>query len=209
MASSSSLSASTDALREQVLQAARHFKTSWVELGQFLFSIYKDKLFKSWGYITFETYCNKELSLKLTTASKLIKSYEFLEREEPRFADVSKIEETKPEQLPHYDSVNLLRLAKQSEKFTPEDLGELQESVLKKAREPQAVRAQMKRIMDEKLASEGPQAMREQRRLTLLKRLSSSLDSARRELASDNLAPAHLLKQIDELRDKLMHQISG
>ncbi len=204
---SSSLSTSTDALRESALQSARQFKTCWVELGQFLFVIYKDKLYKAWGFLTFETYCNKELSFKLTTASKLIKSYEFLENEDPQFTDASKIEVTKPERLPHYESVNLLRLAKHSDKFTPEDWGELKESVLKKAREPGDVRAQMKRILDEKLASQGPQALREQRRSALLRRLTSMLSSARRELAIDNLLPPYLLKQIDELNDKLQHQL--
>ena len=73
-----------DELRVKTVEIAKKHKSSWIELGQHLFSIYKNKLFKEWGYQAFETYCRKELGIKETTASKLLKSYSFLEKEEPR-----------------------------------------------------------------------------------------------------------------------------
>ena len=75
--------AGKDALRNKTLDAAKRHKASWIELGQYLYAIYKDKYYKDWGYLTFEAYCGKEINVKLSTASKLLKSYDFLEKEEP------------------------------------------------------------------------------------------------------------------------------
>src|ERR1700752_2981475 len=101
----------SDALREKVVEVAKKYKATWIELGQYLFTIYKDKLFKTWNYLSFETYCMKELGIKQLTASKLLKSYEFLEKEEPRITAHTYVEETEPKKMPNYESVNLLRLA--------------------------------------------------------------------------------------------------
>lgn len=53
-------------------------------------------------------------------ASKLFRSYQFLEKEEPKFIDPEKLAEEPVESLPNYESVNLLRLAQRNEKFTRE-----------------------------------------------------------------------------------------
>ena len=71
--------------RYKVLDAARGFKSSWMELGQYLFTVYRDKLFKEWWYLTFEAYTAKEIGIKQPTAMKLLRSYSFLEKEEPVF----------------------------------------------------------------------------------------------------------------------------
>ncbi len=205
--SSLSVSSNTGELRSQTLSAAKQFKTSWIELGQYLFSIHKEKLYKTWGYLSFETYCTKELSFKITTAAKLIKSYEFLEREEPRLADTSRVKEIPSALLPHYESVNLLRLAKNNEKLTPADLGFLRKSVLEKGHDPQEVRAQMKQIMQEKEADREPDVVREQRKSALIKRLASALESVRRESVQDKLLPAFLIRQIEDLKEKLENQL--
>ncbi len=67
-------------LRYNVLEAARNFKSSWIALGQILYTVYKDKHFRSWGYMSFETYVKTELGLQKQTASKLLHSYYFLKR---------------------------------------------------------------------------------------------------------------------------------
>src|SRR5487761_2441298 len=71
-----------ESLRYQVLDAAKSFKSSWIQLGQFLFTVYKDKLYRDWAYQTFEAYCAKEIGIRQNTAIKLLKSYSFLEKEE-------------------------------------------------------------------------------------------------------------------------------
>ena len=204
---SSSLSTNTGELRSQTLSAAKQFKTSWIELGQYLFTIHKDKLYKAWGYLSFETYCAKELAFKQTTAAKLIKSYEFLEREEPRLTDAATSEEVPPANLPNYESVNILRLAENNEKLTPEDIHSLRKSVLEKGRDPQEVRAQMKQILEQKNADEEPDVLKEQRKTALIRRLTSALESARREVVQDKLLPAYIVQQIEDLKSKLEDQL--
>ena len=67
--------------RYSVLEAARGFKSSWIDLGQLLYSVSKDKKYKDWGFLTFEAYCEKEVGIKQATAMKMLKSYYFLEKE--------------------------------------------------------------------------------------------------------------------------------
>ena len=54
-----------------------------------------DKHFRTWNYLSFDTYCFKELGIRQTTASKLLKSYSFIEKEEPRLASAAFSEEEK------------------------------------------------------------------------------------------------------------------
>ncbi len=137
-----------ETLRHQAQDAAKKHKASWIQLGQYLFSIHKDKLFKSWGFLSFETYCKKELGIKDTTASKLLKSYSFLEKEEPRMIDRDFLkEEDQVSTLPHFESVNLLRLARQNEKIKPQEYSTLRKSVIESAKEPQEVRAHVRQIL--------------------------------------------------------------
>ena len=204
---STSISTNAGELRSVTLAAAKQFKTSWIELGQYLFAIHKDKLFKTWGYLSFETYCAKELAFKQTTAAKLIRSYEFLEQEEPRLADAAKVEGVPPANLPNYESVNILRLAKNNERLTPQDIDSLRTAVLEKGRDPQEVRAQMKQILDLKDADQGSDTLREQRRTAVIKRLASALESARRDMTQEKLLPLYIVKQIEDLKSKLEDQL--
>ena len=41
-------------LRHQTLEAAKRFKASWIELGRMLWTVYREKKFREWRYLTFE-----------------------------------------------------------------------------------------------------------------------------------------------------------
>ena len=193
-------------LRQQTLDAAKRHKASWIELGQYLGTIYKDKLYKVWSFLSFEAYCMKELGIKQTTAAKLLKSYQFLEKEEPCLADNRYQESAEPRVVPHYESVNLLRLAKENQQLTPHDYADLRESVIDEGREPKEVRAQVKKMLSEK-EDKNPDEARRTRRHTTIKRLVTFLQSAQRQLEADKLVPAYLLRQMTELADKLEGQL--
>ena len=75
----------TETIRHRVLQSAKNFKASWIELGQSLYTVYKDKLYKNWGYLTFDAYTSKEIGIRKQTALKLLRSYYFLEKKEPDY----------------------------------------------------------------------------------------------------------------------------
>jgi hypothetical protein len=72
--------------RRQVLEGARRFKASWVELGRLLSEVRRRGAFREWGFDSFEAYCAKELFIRKQTAEKLTLSYGFLERHEPELA---------------------------------------------------------------------------------------------------------------------------
>lgn len=196
----------TDELRQKTVEIARKHKASWIELGQHLFTIYKDKHYKSWGYLSFETYCLKELGVKQTTASKLLKSYSFLEREEPRLVSNQTMEEEKPSRVPNYESVNLLRLAKENEKIAAKDYAQLRHSVIENAKEPKEVRTEIKKIEEEKIDRHSEQ-FKKQHRHQVIKRLITSLKTSKRELEAERVLPAYLLKQMGDLLEKLETQI--
>jgi len=72
--------------RRQVLEGARRFKASWVELGRLLSEVRRRGAFREWGFDGFEAYCARELFIRRQTAEKLTLSYGFLERHEPALA---------------------------------------------------------------------------------------------------------------------------
>ena len=56
-----------DSLRYHILENAKMFKTSWIELGQALYSVWKNKMYRDWGYMTFDAYTSKEIGIKKQT----------------------------------------------------------------------------------------------------------------------------------------------
>jgi len=195
-----------DELRVKTVEIAKQHKASWIQLGQHLFSIYKNKLFKDWGYQAFETYCRKELNIKEATASKLIKSYAFLEKEEPRIVKPDYTEEEAPRKIPDYEAVNALRLAKNNKNIPTNEFAELRNDVLNEGKEVKEVRAQVKRILETHAPRETPE-MQEQKRGTILRRLIGFLNSAKTQLEEEDLVPDYLLKQIETLTQKLEDQL--
>ena len=199
---------STDSLRQKIVEAARAHKASWIQLGQYLFSVHKDKLFKTWGFLSFETYCLKDLGVKQTMAAKLLKSYAFLEKEEPHFASLaSDVSKEPPAEIPHYESVNLLRLARENKHFTPKDFSELREYVLEEAKEPKEVKAQVKRILAQRMPEATPEE-RESKRQSKIRRLISLLKTGTKDLEDEGLLPDYLRKQFAALIQKLEDQIA-
>jgi len=195
-------------LREKALVAAKRHKTSWVQLGQYLHAIYKEKLYRRWKYQSFEGYCLNELHIKQTTAVKLLKSYRFLENEEPQLARVSQEDagELTQTALPNYESVNLLRLAMENKKLEPHDIAEVRESVLEMAREPKEVKAQVKRILEEK-NPKSPDEQSEMKRVSTIKRAISFLTSMKTQFEEEKTLPKYLINQINDLVSKLEDQL--
>jgi len=195
----------TETLREKTLEAAKQHKLSWVQLGQYLYTVYKDKHYKNWGYLSFETYCGKELRIKQTTASKLLKSYYFLEKSKPDLIKLSSDQNTS-KQAPNFESVNMFRLAQNNKKLTSQDVREIEKAVFEQEKEPKEVRAQMKKLLSER-DDRNPKEIKQERRNSTIKRLISTLANAEKELKNGNLLPGYLLDQIGDLVVKLEDQL--
>jgi hypothetical protein len=194
-------------LRIKTVEIAKKHKASWIELGQHLFSIYKNKLYKEWGYQAFEGYCKKELNIRETTASKLIKSYSFLEKEEPRIVKPDFTQEETPRRIPDYEAVNLLRLAKNNKNIPTNEFAELRQEVLNEGREPKEIREKVKKILETHAPKDTPE-LKDQKRNSVLRRLIGFLNGARTQLEEEDLVPDYLLKQIDALASKLEDQLN-
>ncbi len=128
--------------RYRVLDVARRFKSSWVELGQELLRVNRDGLFRQWGYESFQEYCIREIRIKQPTAQKLTRAYHYLAREEPEL--LSRKAELKP--LPDYRTIDLLREAREEQGFSGEQYAALRKAVLEEERSHPAVRKQFKEM---------------------------------------------------------------
>ena len=200
------VSVEQDELREKVLEVARRHKASWIELGQYLYTIQKNKMFKYWGYLEFDGYCTKELGIRPLTALKMVRSYMFLEREEPKVIESHSSGDESLRKIPSFEAVNILRLARKNKLLTSKELADIREDVLEVGKEPKEVRAHVRRLLSDREVKDSA-AVRKTRRNLAIKRLITVLANSKKELENENLLPAFLLKQMAELEKKLVDQI--
>ncbi len=185
--------------RFKVLDAAKSFKSSWIELGQFLFTVYKDKLYRDWEYQTFETYCAKEIGIRQNTALKLLKSYSFLEKEEPEFVRPETLQERKPDRIPSYEAVNTLRLAHQNERVSEDQYEDLRQDILEDVKEEAEIKKKMKYIL--KSGPKNSPSPAEDKN-TSLKKLTLYLKNYKADVSTLEVPPK-ILKKLDELLELL------
>ncbi|MFH1045946.1 MAG: hypothetical protein V1727_03165 [Candidatus Omnitrophota bacterium] len=196
---------SSDSLRYQILNHTKHFKTSWVELGQALYSAWKDKLYKEWGFSTFEAYTAKEIGIRSQTALKLLRSYYFLEKEEPRLLRKEYADQAQASSMPTLDSIDTLRLA-QKKSLDKEDFLRIKNNVLEKGKDAKEIKKDLTLLMQQRQELE-PEEARQKRKLTQLRRLISVLTSLREEIAVAKALPAAMIKEIDKLIRNLTEQM--
>ncbi len=160
-----------DSERYQILATAKQFKSSWVELGEWLAKVSNKKQFSEWGFTSFEDYCTKEVRIRRQTAEKLLLAFRFLERKEPGLLDRK---EGRP--LPDYRSVDLLRQADEQQHFSMEEYGELRQAVIEEERNHPSV---AKQFRDMRHNHQPEQKIEHQQRSALLaaKRLATSLEA--------------------------------
>ena len=186
-------------LRHQTLEAAKRFKASWIDLGRMLWTVYREKKFREWGYLTFEAYCAKEIGIRAATAKKLLHSYYFLEKEEP--STLKRLTEAAPASLPSADSVNLLRLLKNREEVPAADYQRMRSYVLEKGKEAPEVRKEVQALLQDKSAD--PEAVQEARTKSAVRRMIGTLRSIRQQLVGGDLVPKKLLTEMESLIGKL------
>ncbi|MDD5136573.1 MAG: hypothetical protein PHN63_04425 [Candidatus Omnitrophica bacterium] len=196
-----------DSIRYRVLQCAKNFKTSWIELGQVLYSVWKDKAYKEWGYITFDAYTQKEIGIKKTTAMKLLKSYYFLEKEEPVYLQKDHSASQDTAAVPSYESVNLLRLAKNKNTLDKDDYQRFRKDVLERGKDAGQVKRDLVTLMRQREELD-PDEARQRRRFAAVKRAVASLKTIKTDIEMQKLLPANLIKEISMLINKLEAEIA-
>ena len=70
--------------RVLVLERAKRFKRTWIELAEALVNVREAETYLRWGYGSFDEYVTRELKLKRGTVDKLCASFGFLRANAPR-----------------------------------------------------------------------------------------------------------------------------
>ncbi|MBU1871244.1 MAG: hypothetical protein ABIG46_05865 [Candidatus Omnitrophota bacterium] len=194
-------------LRYHVLESARNFKASWIELGRSLYSVWKDKLYKEWGYGTFDAYTAREIGIRKQTSMKLLKSYYFLEQEEPEYLKRGYGEPGEAAVVPSYESINMLRLAKNKKVLDREDYINLKKDIFEKGKDAPAIRKDLTAIMRQREELE-PEEAWQRKKLSTVKRFLSTLKSLKQEIEISKLLPASIIKEAASLIHKLETELS-
>lgn len=120
--------------RRRILEAARRYKASWVELARLLVQVKRDESWREWGHASFERYCTSELFIRKLTAEKLLASFGFLERHEPALA--------RPRgepRAPPFEVIEVLSRAEASGRLSESGWQDLREEVLERSPTPAVV----------------------------------------------------------------------
>jgi len=120
------LAHANDPERAELLRRARHFKASWIELGEALTGLKRNGRWKHWGYESLDAYAKAELHLRQETVDKLTGSYTFLQRRAPAVLGRDALRE----RIPSYQAVDFLRRAEASEEAPPAAIAQLRRRVL-------------------------------------------------------------------------------
>ena len=197
-----------NSLRYHILESAKNFKCSWIELGRSLYSAWKDKMYKEWGYSSFDLYAASEIGIRKQTAMKLLKSYYFLEKEEPQYLKDEYADTAKPVNLPGYESVNILRQAKNNKNLDEQDYRDLKKEVFEKGKDAQELKKDLGVIIRQRQELD-PEEAAQQKRSAVLKRLLGQLRSLKQEVSVLKLLPAALVRDLDALIKSIGQEISG
>jgi hypothetical protein len=194
-------------LRYRILESVKNFKTSWIDLGQCLYTVWKDKMYKEWGYSSFDIYTAREIGIKKQTAMKLLRSYYFLEKEEPRYLNKDYSQATDAASVPSLESIDVLRLAKAKKALDEGDYVRIKKDIFEKGKEAREVRKDLTALIRQRRELE-PEEAWEKRRLATIKRFLSVLKTLKNELEDAKLLSASLLKEVDDLIKKLEAVVS-
>lgn len=197
----------TDSFRHHVLESAKNFKTSWVALGRALYAVWKDKLYKDWGYNTIEGYTSREIGIKKLTAMKLLRSYYFLEKEEPQYLSQDYSASSQAASVPTYESIDLLRKAKNNRTLDNEDYASLKKDIFEKGKDSQQVRRDLTTLIKQRKEID-PEEEKQKARMITVRRFLSTLKSMKREIEASHLLPPSILKETESLIKKLEAEIS-
>jgi hypothetical protein len=194
-------------LRDSAVQASKSFKNSWVALGRVLYSIWRDKLYKEWGYQQFDAYITKELGIRKQTSLKLLRSYYFLEKEEPQYLQQEYAEEVSAAKIPSYEAIDVLRLAK-SKKLDDEDYAKLKENLFTKGKDSREIKKDLTALIRER-EEFSPEEAWEKKKQSNVKRFITTLKSLKREMEESKLLPAAMANEVVVLIKKLESQIGA
>ena len=195
-----------ESIRRSILESAKGFKTSWISFGQALYTVWKDKLYKEWGYDKFETYTAKEIGIRKQTAIKLLRSYCFLEKEDPLYLKKDYNDETDTALVPTYESVDVLRLARNKRGLDKEDYAKIKRSVLEMGKDPSAAKKDLTALMRQREELE-PEEVWQKKRVTLIRRFLTTLKSLVSQARASNMLSAKAIDDTQKIIDRIEAEV--
>jgi len=193
-------------LRYHILDSAKNFKLSWIELGRSLYAVWRDKMYKSWGYSEFDTYTAKEIGIKKPTAMKLLKSYYFIEKEEPQLLKNDSSSSQDVAAIPNYEAVDVLRMAKEKKGLGEDDYERIKKEVFQGGRDFREVKKDLTALIRQRDESSPADAW-EKKRLAAIKRCLGTLKSLKEEIKVSKILSAKIIDEIASLITKIEEQI--
>jgi len=179
-------------LRRKVLESARRFKASWVDLGRMLAQVRAEGAWEEWGWGSFDEYCTKELFLRRATAEKLALSYGFLERHEPELARARDVRSAPP-----FEVIEVLSRAEAAGRMDRAAWGEMRAEVI----DGEAGKADVSRRIAERFGPPPrPPAADPEERLARISALARRLAEA---CEGEKEIPAALRRSARELAEAL------
>ena len=179
-------------MRRRVLECARQFKASWVDLGRLLSEVKREALWREWGYASFDSYRAKELFIRKQTAEKLTMSYGFLSRHEP-----SLVRGEGPRPAPSFEVIEVLSRAEATGRLPEGGWQEIREDVLESPPTPAALNRQLSERYGPAPRPEPPV---EEERLRRLAAMAHRLASA---CAAEDAVPSAVAERARALADDI------
>lgn len=193
-------------VRALVLQGAKDFKACWLKLSQALYTVHRDKLYEYWGYDNFENYVEREAGIKKPMALKLVKTYAFVEQQEPQCLHANFFEEREPNSLPEFEAVNVLRLARNNKDLTKDDYRGLRKGVMDDGKGAAVVRKELTALMKQRKEVD-PDEERQKRNTATVKRFLSAIHAFKRDAEALKLVPAKIVNKAMELFKELESEL--
>ncbi len=191
-----------EALRLEMIEYAKDFKVSWVHLGQGLYSIWRDKTFHTWEYDKFEDYVIRELGLKKALALKLVKTYFFVEQEEPGYLKKEFADDKQAIAVPSYEGLDVLRQARRNSEINREDYVKLRKDIFDKGKDSSLVKKDLTAMIKERKQVD-PDEEREARHQASVRRFLNALKSFKKDIDTLQLIESDIAKETEELLQKL------
>jgi hypothetical protein len=186
---------SPGSFRHSVLDAARRFKAGWVDLGKLLVEVRDRALYTEWGFATFDQYCSKELHIRKSTAEKLVRSFSFLSRHEPKAVANDDIVRT----APPFEVVEVLAGAEERGQLDADRYRAIRQSIW----DSEKPVAELRREFSERFPRPPPEPRGEDAQLSrlahLARKLAADLKSSRGVPAAVAERAAALAEDVEEL----------
>ena len=199
-----------DPRRLELVQRARRFKRSWVELAEALIALRKSQDYQQWGYGDLHEYCNKELSIRSATVDKLLVSFSTIQRHAPEVLERDGV----AREIPSLDAIDYFNRALGTEtkpgpfrRLDAPDhvLDQLRTAVFEEGQNVRELRERFNPVLRPKSESESKEdAVRRAR--TAAQKLTQALSEvdglSEARVARVHAAIEALLRDLDQLAEK-------